>query len=309
MKGTLLKPWIEVSLTVPTPLREEVSALIFEETGQGSFFHEETIEADRSRTVILTYLPRNEHLRDQLRRLKKRIEAFYLHFPETEPPTWTFRHLFEENWQENWKRHFQPLRLGTGLVVCPTWETYAPGPGETVIRLDPGQAFGTGGHASTRLCLKAMDTLRKDSTSPDFLFSRVLDIGTGTGILALAAAAYGAGSVLAVDNDPLAVEAAVRHVRLNGMEDTIRVEPTAAEDLRGEFTLVLANLTLKDLLSLVTVLHKLLVPGGRLVTSGVLDTQAKTLIHAYLRQGFLFDSLLLEEEWASVLFRSGTKGE
>lgn len=300
--------WIEVSLTVPAFLCEEVCALIFEETGQGSV-SEEQKEADQAIAVIRTYLPKNEDLRERLHRIKRRVKDFCLQFRDTDPPVWNLRHLFEENWQEDWKRYFKPLRIAPGVIVCPTWETFEAGPGESLIRLDPGQAFGTGGHASTRLCLKAMETLRKEAPSPDALFSRVLDIGTGTGILALAAASFGAGSVFAIDHDPLAVEAASYHVQLNRWEHKIQVELTTAERIEGPFSLILANLTLKDLLLLAPTLRRLLLAGGRLVASGILDSQAKTLIGAFGREKILFESLILEEEWACVLFRSTPKGD
>ncbi len=292
--------WIEISLTVSPQLCETCSSIIFEETGQGSFT-EEGPEEGQGPSRLKAYLPKDESFRNNLVKLKNRIALLYSYFPDFPPPAWNLCQIFEENWQENWKHFFKPLRVSSKIIVCPTWETYEPQPDETVLRLDPGQAFGTGGHTSTRLCLKAMESLAEDPNRPDFLFSRVLDVGTGSGILALAAACFQARSVLAIDNDPLAVEAARDHVKINKMENRIQVELATPETVSGPFSLILANLTLNDLIPLAGIFKKLLSPNGILVTSGILGTQARTLIRAYAREKIPLQHLVLEEEWACVI--------
>ena len=293
--------WIEIALTVSPQLSEACSSIIFEEAGQGSFM-EDSQDEDQGPTRLKAYLPKDESFRKNLVKLKKRIAALHTYFPDFHPPAWDLRLIFEENWQENWKRFFKPLRVCSKIIVCPTWETYEPQPGETVLRMDPGQAFGTGGHITTHLCLKAMESLAEDPFLRNFLFSRVLDVGTGSGILALAAAAFQARSVLAIDNDPLAVEAAQAHVKLNGFETVIQVELATAETMNGLFSLILANLTLNDLIPLVETLKKLLSPKGVLVASGILSTQARSLISTFVRNKIPFRTLYLEEEWACALF-------
>jgi ribosomal protein L11 methyltransferase len=295
--------WIEVTLTAPPELCEECGAIIFEETGQGSFSEEILAEAS-SASPLRAYIPRDAGFREKLVQLKKRLESLHSFFPELAPPSWDLRLVFEENWQENWKRFFRPLRVCSNLIVCPTWEDFDPREGEMVLRLDPGQAFGTGGHTSTRLCIKAIEALADEAASRDFLFSRILDVGTGSGILALVAALFQARSVLAIDNDPLAVEAARAHVRLNRMEAVIQVELAVPENVDGPFALILANLTLNDLLPLAAVFRRLLAPGGILVTSGVLATQARSLISTFMRSKLAFLGMDLEEEWACIRFQS-----
>ena len=293
--------WIEINLTVSPELSENCGALIFEEAGQGSFT-EETLGQEQGPSQIKAYLPKDESFRKNLIGLRKRIATLYAYFPDFPPPDWNLRLIFEENWQENWKRYFKPLRVCSRIIICPTWETYEPQPNETVLKLDPGQAFGTGGHTSTRLCLKALESLSEDPLSREFLFSRVLDVGTGSGILALVAASFQARSVLAIDNDPLAVEAAKAHVALNKMDTVIQVELATPETVKGPFSLILANLTLNDLISMAQVFKGLLSPQGVLVASGVLDTQARSLISAFGRQKLALRRLNLEEEWACILF-------
>ncbi|MEW6184539.1 MAG: 50S ribosomal protein L11 methyltransferase [Thermodesulfobacteriota bacterium] len=295
--------WIEVCLTVDPQLSESCSSIIFEETGQGSITEDPAVGISGV-SRLRAYLPKDISFRHNLLKLRKRVFDLHTHFPEFPSPHWDLRQIFAENWQENWKKYFKPLRVCSNIIVCPTWETFEPQAGERVIRLDPGQAFGTGGHLSTRLCLKAMESLSRGPWAADSLFSRVLDVGTGSGILALAAACFQARRVLAIDNDPLAVEAAQAHVRLNQMEDIIRVELATPETVQGPFSLILANLTLNDLLSLAPTLKNHLAPKGILVTSGVLGSQAGLLIRTLAREKVPLETLILEEEWACVIFRA-----
>jgi ribosomal protein L11 methyltransferase len=295
--------WIEITLTVSPELSETCSSIIFEETGQGSFLEGNPIE-NQGLAQIKAYLPKDERVRDHLIKLKRRITALQPYFPDFPPPLWNLRLIFEENWHENWKRFFKPLRVCSQIIVCPTWEEYEPQPGERVLKLDPGQAFGTGGHTTTRLCLKALEALAEDTQLKSFIFSQVLDVGTGSGILALAAASFQAESVLAIDNDPLAVEAAQSHVHLNGMNSTIQVELATPETVTGPFSLILANLTLNDLIPLAETFQALLLPQGFLVASGILESQSRSLINSFCRKKMAFCGQHLEEEWACALFQA-----
>jgi ribosomal protein L11 methyltransferase len=294
--------WIEINLTVSPQLCETCSSIIFEETGLGSFT-EEGQEGNQGPSRLKAYLPKDDSFRNSLVKLKNRIALLYSYFPDFPPPVWNHCQIFEENWQENFKQYFKPLRVCSKIIICPTWETYEPKPEEMVLKLDPGQAFGTGGHVSTRLCLKAMESLAEDPYLSAFLFSRVLDVGTGSGILALTAACFQARSVLAIDNDPLAVEAAKAHVLLNKMEDRIQVELSTPETVNGPFSLILANLTLNDLIPMAGIFKRLLSPDGALVVSGILETQARTLIKTFGREKIPLQRLILEEEWACVVFQ------
>lgn len=293
--------WIEINLTVSPQLSESCSSIIYEETGQGSFT-EEGQEGIQGPSRLKAYLPKDDSFRDSLVKLKNQIARLYSYFPDFPPPVWNLCQIFDENWQESFKQFFKPLRVCSKIIICPTWETYDAQPDEMVLWLDPGQAFGTGGHVSTRLCLKTMESLAEDPNLSDFLFSRVLDVGTGSGILALTAACFRARSVLAIDNDPLAVEAAKAHVLLNKMEDRIQVELVTPENVSGPFSLILANLTSNDLIPMAGIFKKLLSSGGILITSGILGSQARDLIRAFGREKMPLQLLILEEEWACVVF-------
>jgi len=169
-------------------------------------------------------------------------------------------------WAEKWKEHFTARRVGKRLVVKPSWEDYEAAPGEVVLTIDPGQAFGTGTHETTRMCLELTEALYASSAAP----REVLDVGTGTGILGIAAARLGARRVVAVDVDPRAVEAASENARVNGVQDRFEALPTPLERIPGSYDLVLANLIAEILVDLKEDLASHTAPGGSLVISGIL---------------------------------------
>jgi ribosomal protein L11 methyltransferase len=212
----------------------------------------------------------------------------------------------EEDWAEAWKAHFKPVKVTDRLVIRPPWEEYAAQPGETVITIYPGMAFGTGRHASTLLCLRALEQVwegqRPHSGSP----WQVLDVGTGTGILALTAARYGA-EVLAIDLDPEAVAAALENVRLNNLIDRVWVEETPLASLRQQFGLILANITAPDLLQLADSLTARLLSGGVLIISGFLTGDAPRLAARYQALGLHQTGFLTQEDWGALIFRRPDK--
>jgi ribosomal protein L11 methyltransferase len=212
------------------------------------------------------------------------------------------RRLQEEDWAEAWKRHFKPLKVTSRLVVRPPWEEYAPEPEELVITIYPGMAFGTGRHPTTMLCLKALEEVWGQQLPLASSPWQVLDVGTGTGILALAAARLGAG-VLAIDVDPEAVAAALENVRLNNLEGQIWVEAASVTSLRQQFPLILANLTAPDLHQLADSLSGRLLSGGALIISGFLIDDLPSIQSRFLAFGLKETGYLTEENWGALILR------
>jgi ribosomal protein L11 methyltransferase len=172
----------------------------------------------------------------------------------------------EADWAEAWKAHFPVLRVGRRLVIRPTWLEFEPEAGDVVIDLDPGMAFGTGLHPTTRLCLAALERIADAGRVTD---TRVLDIGCGSGILAIAAARLGATSVLGVDTDPIAVEATAANAARNGLGGRIAARDGSLPSGDGPFDVVLANLIASVLVGLAPLLVAELRPGGTLLASGI----------------------------------------
>jgi len=237
----------------------------------------------------------------------------------------------EEDWAEAWKEFFHVQHIGRRLIIKPTWREHQPGPEEVVIELDPGMAFGTGLHPTTRMCLESCERLVQKGM-------RVLDVGTGSGILSLAAIGLGAESALALEVDPVAVEVARKNVALNGLEDRIRVlhgslellglpvgsAPTMGEpaDREGEslgmprdvarpetvgpgFDLVLANIIASVIAELATALRDAVSPGGLLVASGIIDERVGLVREALAAAGMEIRETVSEGDWRTLLCERG----
>ena len=218
--------WLEVSVEVDGEAAEAVSEVL-NRYGRGGVVIEHLLASgpgahDRVDELrVKAYLPAGDAA------LKRTVEEALWHLGQLYPiPDPTFTLLAEADWAEAWKAHYSVLHLGRRTVVVPRWQEYVPQPDEIVVTLDPGMAFGTGTHPTTRLCLAALE----DAILPGM---RVLDLGTGTGVLAIAAAKQGAASVLALDIDELAVDAARENVAANGVQDIVHIESGSLDAARS----------------------------------------------------------------------------
>jgi ribosomal protein L11 methyltransferase len=218
------------------------------------------------------------------------------------------REIPTEDWGRAWKAHFRPLPVGRRLVIAPPWEDEGFPADRRVVRIDPGMSFGTGHHATTRMCLEALEAFMDGWDSVPG--PRVLDVGTGTGILGIAAAVLGAERVVACDIDPEACAAAARNCALNAGADRIQILHGGPEALKGgvEFELVVANLDTKTLYPLVGTLQGLLASGGRLVVSGILVEEEETLTGAAAASGLRVISGSSDGEWLCVVLLPSRSG-
>jgi ribosomal protein L11 methyltransferase len=210
----------------------------------------------------------------------------------------------EEDWAEAWKRHFPVQHVGRRLVIRPTWRRYRRRQGEVVIALEPGMAFGTGLHPSTRLCLVAVERLSDDGLLAG---RRLLDVGCGSGILGLAAARLGAGSVLGVDTDPLAVEATGANARRNRLGRVVRARLGSLPVAEEPFDLVVANLIASLLVRLAAELHAATRAGagragsgGRLVAGGIFSDREPEVRRALLAAGFRIARRRHDGDWVAL---------
>lgn len=205
----------------------------------------------------------------------------------------------EAEWRDAWKRYFKVSRLTRQFVVVPSWEPYTPVEGDIAIDLDPGMAFGTGTHASTRLVLEHMQALLDSGFAP----ARIADVGCGSGILAIAAVKCWPGSTcLAVDNDPIAVQATAENAAHNEVGDRIASAITPINDVTETFPLVLANIQAHVLRALKTALVR--ATGDKLILSGLLTPQAAPLADEFVAEGLKLVEIRLSKDdpqWSSVL--------
>jgi ribosomal protein L11 methyltransferase len=214
------------------------------------------------------------------------------------------RVLHESDWAGAWKRHLGILRIGRGLVIRPSWRRHRRQPGATVVTMDPGMAFGTGLHPTTRLCLEAIERWAGEGRlarggARDGR-ARLLDIGCGSGILAITACLLGAGEALGLDTDPLAVEATRANARRNRVARRLRARPGSLPTGAGPFDLVAANLVASLLVDLAGSLATELAPGGRLIASGIFVDREAAVREALESAGLPVVRRDTEGDWVAL---------
>ncbi len=300
--------WIELSTEVEAEAVESVAEL-FARMGQGGVAIEEPlsesaepgrVEFDPTRPVVVkSYLPEDGDWEETVHRVEEAL--WHLSQLRRVEPLKVTR-LAEEDWAEAWKRFFFVQKIGNRLVIKPSWREYEPGAGEVVLEIDPGMAFGTGLHPTTRMCALACERFVQEGM-------RVLDVGTGSGILSLAAAKLGATEVVAVDVDSVAVEVARKNAELNGLADRVHVSQgsinSGAGVLAGPYDLVLANIIASVIIDLSQHLHDALGPRGVLVTSGIIADREEGVREALTQAGLRIEETMAEGDWRAMVCRRG----
>ncbi len=207
----------------------------------------------------------------------------------------------EQDWNTSWKKYFTPFEVISGLVIVPGWEKYSPKGEEKVLIMDPGMAFGTGHHDTTGFSLEFLRKSLAEKTGQS-----VLDVGCGTGILGIGALLFGAGRVVAIDNDNEAIAAATENAAKNGMSMQMTVTSAPLIDIEGEYDIVVANIIHDVLLALAGDLTAHLVPGGSLILSGVLKgAQTESLGNFFTNKGFVIQESRQGREWAALWLKKG----
>lgn len=299
--------WAEIACEVPAEMVDTLADFLVELTGNGvgvDNLHLDTFSLDSLEdTPVKTvkgYLP----LDDSLEEMRIRVEQFlathgpaFAGFVYT-PPVITI--VKNEDWANNWKVHFKPVRIGKRLVIKPTWEEYQEAAGDLVIKIDPGMAFGTGAHPTTKMCLESLERIAFDDCGGK-LPDPVLDVGTGSGVLSIAAALLGGTRITAVDIDPEAVRVTQENLELNGVDSVVAASTTSLCDLPGGYAVVVANILAEELVRLSEELTSRVAPGGWLILSGILTEKEE-----FVRAGFPSLTLIespKEAEWSCLTFR------
>ena len=297
--------WTEVSVRADRGAADDLASL-FRRHCRGGAVIEDTAPGlgdgalpRGDQVTIKGFLPVDDH------ETRRHLEIAILLLSQDSPISpLAVRTLDPEDWSESWKAYFPPQRIGRRLVIVPTWREYQAAEDDLQIRLDPGMAFGTGLHATTRLCLCAVERL----LAPGW---RVLDVGTGSGILSVAAALLGAGHVQALDVDPVAVDVARHNAATNGVAEVVAValgtlgEPARGAPVHegGDFDLVLVNILAGVIARMAPALSEALATGGLCVASGIIEEQADTVVEALERQGLSIEERLDEEGWVALIAR------
>ena len=263
--------WAQVTITTSQEASDAVANYLFESDATGVEIRDNPASNSPSVTLI-SYFPTDDLIGERVHDLRKFLANLIQVGIDTQPAKVTLESIEEDNWSEQWRSAFPPQKIGKRLVIAPTWDDIVPEPSEVLIRLDPGMAFGTGQHPTTQLALELLETTIKEGEV-------VADIGTGSGILAIAAAKLGAVRVDAVDLDATTIPTARSNIQTNEVESVIQLYHgdglNALE--RQKYPLIVANILTKVLLPMIPRCPKFLEPAGRLILSGILATEASQI--------------------------------
>ncbi len=284
--------WARISLGVPEEVAETGSYLLLELGCRGV-----EIIGERRIVRLIAYLPADATLQRRLHQLKQRADAAAAEFGFHRGVDLSLSFIEDEDWASAWRAYFQPLRIGRKIVIAPTWTEVPTKPGDAVVRLDPGMAFGTGTHQTTQLCLEALEVAIGGGET-------VFDVGCGSGILSIAAIKLGAARALAIDCDPLAVEATRENAELNGIAQRVEVRlGNLLEGVAGRAEIVVANLTGHAVAELAPDVPGHLSPGGLFISSGITEHSAARVEEVIGRAGLEIKHIWARDEWRCIIAR------
>ena len=294
--------WLELSVEAPPEYVEPLTH-IFYRYGEGGvaiespadFSPDEGERAPQPKTLkVVTFVPLDESARTRKSNIEVavRLVGHFASISEIKE-----REVEEEDWESNWKEYFHPIRVGSNLVICPTWRSHKSLEGDVLIKLDPGMAFGTGHHPTTRMCMELLETLIVGG-------EKVIDVGCGSGILSISAAKLGAGDILGIEVESRSVEVALENCKLNGISSQVTILNGSFPEIRVEnasFDVALANIAAKVVINLSEYIAGAVAIGGRLVLSGILKDTLKDVEKEYSLHGVHFDKVLVDGDWTAVL--------
>lgn len=299
--------WTQIKATVPTAQLDTASAVMSVISAQlmiedysdfslngmyGELVDETILEADRDHAAVSVYVPADGGVADALAFLRDQLAA------EGVDATLELVGVREEDWAEAWKQYYKPVKIGRHVTIVPQWEQYEGEAGEVIVRMDPGMAFGTGTHETTRLVLGLLERY----TTPGV---KMLDVGCGTAILAILAAKLGAGECSAYDIDPVAVKVARENVRDNDCADKVKVGQSdlLAGVPHEKFGLVAANIVADIILRMAPDIGAYMQKDGILICSGIIEPRALDVETALVARGFSVLERASENDWCALALR------
>lgn len=290
-----MEKWTEIKVEVPSTWADEVSGYLIAMgseglvTGGGPVDTFELVESESAKAEIKAFFP-TEQVPQKAAEIRDYLQGLGLEFQIS------LTNIENDDWAHKWKEFFKPEKITDRIVIKPTWEAYEAGDGEIVIEIDPGMAFGTGTHATTRGCLRLIEEVVSKGG-----ITTMLDVGTGSGILAIAAAKLGVQRTIATEIDATAVKVAEENIMLNKVEGQVRVAKIKLEMVRVMFNMVVANIIAEELVRLSKPLKDRVMPRGYLILSGIITEKMGMVKEAF--EGLLLEKELIEGEWVSLLYK------
>jgi ribosomal protein L11 methyltransferase len=306
--------WVEVQIKTNAEFEEIVTNIMYDlgVTGLAIEDPRDILEFEQSREdwdfidpdlfnleldsmIIKAYFPEGEDLQDKIELVRENIEKNPIKKYGKSLGQVTTLEVYEKDWAEAWKKYYKPIKIGENIVIKPTWEKYKKDNDEIIIELDPGMAFGTGTHETTILCIKALEKYVKKN-------SIVYDIGTGSGILSIAAAKLGAKRVEAIDLDQVCVRVANENIKINEVDSIVKVKRGNLLDIiDGKANIIVSNIIAEVILDMVDSIGDYLYDEGIFIASGIIEGKSKMVEEALNQNGFKILEINKMNDWISII--------
>ncbi|MGD7053632.1 50S ribosomal protein L11 methyltransferase [Sutcliffiella horikoshii] len=306
--------WSEISIHTTNEAVEPISHILHE-AGASGVVIEDPFELTKERedqfgeiyqlnpddypeegVVMKAYLPVNSFLGETVEGIKDAINNLLVYDIDLGLNNISISEVNEEEWATAWKKYYNPVKISEKFTIVPTWETYEPvSSDEKIIELDPGMAFGTGTHPTTVLCIQAIERTVKPQ-------DKVIDVGTGSGVLSIAAAMLDAKEVLALDLDDVAVESAKLNIKLNKVHPTVTVKQNnLLKNVEGPVDVVVANILAEVIVRFTDDVYRVLENGGTFISSGIISMKKQEVKDALIKSGFKIEETMMMEDWVAYI--------
>jgi len=306
--------WSEISIHTTNEAVEPISHILHE-AGASGVVIEDPFELTKERedqfgeiyqlnpddypeegVVMKAYLPVNSFLGETVEGIKDAINNLLVYDIDLGLNNISISEVNEEEWATAWKKYYNPVKISEKFTIVPTWETYEPvSSDEKIIELDPGMAFGTGTHPTTVLCIQAIERTVKPQ-------DKVIDVGTGSGVLSIAAAMLDAKEVLALDLDDVAVESAKLNIKLNKVHPKVTVKQNnLLKNVEGPVDVVVANILAEVIVRFTDDVYRVLENGGTFISSGIISMKKQEVKDALIKSGFKIEETMMMEDWVAFI--------
>lgn len=308
--------WAELSIHTTHEATEAITNILHESGASGVVIEDsEELKRDREDrfgeiydldpgdfpsegVIVKAYLPANSFISETVEEIKLAINNLKNFDINIGKNVLTMIEVNEEDWATAWKQYYHPVKISERFTIVPSWEDYQPvSTDELIIELDPGMAFGTGTHPTTVMCLQALEKAVK---AGDY----VIDVGTGSGVLAIGAAMLGAGHTHALDLDEVAVKAANENVVHNGVREKVNVvQGNLLDTVTEPGDVVVANILAEIIISFTDDAYKVVKAGGKFITSGIIEAKKEDVKSALTDSGFIIEEVMMMEDWVTIISR------
>ena len=306
--------WVEVQIKTTTEAEELVTNIMYDLGVTGlaiedpndiiafqqseedwDFIDPELIKQDYEGVIIKAYFPEGKNIVDKIELVRDNIERIPFNETGKSLGEVTITEVYEKDWAEAWKKYYKPTRIGSNVVIKPTWEEYEKEEGEIIIELDPGMAFGTGTHETTIMCIEALERYVEDGDT-------LLDIGCGSGILSIVAAKLGANKIIAVDLDEMCIKVSNENLHLNGVENSVEVRQGNLFNVVNEkANIIVSNIIAEVIIDMVEHIKDYLYSGGVFIASGIILEKVDKVEEKLIKNGFKILEKKYMNEWALIV--------